>query len=162
MAAAMLLRHLGLATAVTVGGVAGCKGDAAPAGPAPSPPSALSASPDRIPPGVTAVQNEMRLLHEAMRDAVTAIGTDNLPLIGDGLRRVHRARELTEAAIDAKEYILPKNADKLDAFKEKDAAFHGELEKLVTASKSNDAKATSLQLGVVLSKCSDCHAQFRP
>ena len=162
MAAAMLLRHLGLVAAVTVGGISGCKGDSAPARPTTSPPSALSASPDRVPPGVTAVQNEMRLLHEAMRDAVTAIGTDHLALIGDGLRRVARARELTEAAIDAREYILPKNPAKLDAFKEKDAAFHGELEKLMTASESNDPNVTSLQLGVVLSKCSDCHAQFRP
>jgi hypothetical protein len=158
----MILRDLCLAAAVTVAGAAGCKGDPAPAKPATSPPPALSASPDRIPPGVTAVQNEMRLLHEAMRDAVTAIGTDNLGLIGDGLHRVHRARELTEAAIEAKAYTLPKNAAKLDAFKEKDDAFHGELEKLVAASKSNDTKATSVQLGVVLSKCSDCHAQFRP
>ena len=162
MAAASLLRHLGLVVMVAVGGVAGCKSGSATAGRTASSPSDLSASPDRIPPGVTAVQNEMRLLEEAMRAAVTAIGNEHLTLVDEGLRRVARARELTEAAIDAKGYVLPRNAEQLDAFKQKDAAFHGELEKLATASKANDAKATGLQLGVVLSKCADCHVQFRP
>lgn len=55
------------------------------------------------------------------------------------MRRVDRARELTEKAVEEKRYVLPKNPDKLDVFKAKDDAFHGELEKLVAASKSNDA-----------------------
>lgn len=157
----MMLRNLGRAAALTIAAVAGCKGEPAPTGPAASSPAALTASPDRIPAGVTAVQNEMRLLHEAMRDAVTAIADDDLARIGESLHRVHRARELTDKALHSKEYKLPKNAENVAAFIAKDEAFHDELEKLFAAAKSKDTNATSVQLGVVLSRCSDCHTQFR-
>jgi len=154
-------RTVVLVASLTAAAIAGCKDEPA-ATTTPAAASAPTASPDHLPKGVNAVQNEMRLLHEAMRDAVTAIANGNLPSIAESLHRVHRARELTEKAVEEKEYTLPKNPDKLEDFKAKDEAFHGELEKLVAASTSNDAKATSEQLGVVLSKCTDCHAQFRP
>ena len=144
-----------------VAAVAGCKGEP-PSTTTPAAASAVTASPDHVPPGVNAVQNEMRLLLEAMRDSVTAIADGHLQTIAQSMHRVHRARELTEKAVEDKQYTLPKNADKLEEFKEKDEAFHAELEKLVAASTANDAKATSEEIGVVLSKCSDCHTSFRP
>jgi cytochrome c556 len=55
----------------------------------------------------------------------------------------------------------PKNAENVALFIEKDVASHAELEKLFAAAKWKDTKATSLQLGVVLSRCSDCHDPFR-
>jgi len=56
-----------------------------------------AASPDKLPPGVNAVQNEMRLLHEAMRDTVSAIALGKLSTIPERLHAVHRARELRRA-----------------------------------------------------------------
>ncbi len=143
--------------AVLAVAVAGCKGEPA----ATKPAEALTASPDHVPPGTNAVQNEMRLLHEAMRDSVTAIADGHPSTIAESLQRVHGARELTEKAVEEGHYTLPKNAGKLEEFKAKDEAFHAELEKLAAASKANDAKAASEELGVVLSKCADCHTQFR-
>lgn len=126
-----------------------------------SAPAIGSASPDHVPPGVNAVQNEMRLLVEAMRTSVTAIGFGTLDAIPESLHTVHRARELTEKAVESGEYKLPKNADKLATFKELDEQFHGELEKLVTAATAKDAAKAGAQLGVMMSKCSGCHEQFR-
>lgn len=152
------LRDLALFAALAGAALTACKGEPTATT---TPPAPATASPDRVPSGITAVQNEMRLLHEALRDAVSAIANGNLATIAESLHRVDRARELTEKAVEAKQYVLPKDPDQLEAFEAKDKAFHGELEKLLEASKSNDAKATSEQLGVVLSKCGDCHTQFR-
>ncbi|HEX7601315.1 MAG TPA: cytochrome c [Polyangiaceae bacterium] len=152
------LRDLALFAALAAAALTACKGEPTTTT---TPPAPATASPDRVPPGITAVQNEMRLLHEALRDAVTAMADGNLAAIAESLHRVDRARELTEQALEEKRYTLPKNPDKLEAFKEKDEAFHAELAKLAAASSGNDAKATGEQLGVVLSKCSDCHTQFR-
>jgi cytochrome c556 len=108
-----------------------------------------------------AVQNEMRLLLEALRNTVTAIAMSTLETIPGSLQSVDHARELTEKAVESGEYKLPKNGDKLAEFKELDEAFHGELAKLVAASQSKNAQATATQLGVVLSKCDGCHTQYR-
>lgn len=121
----------------------------------------LLASPDHLPPGVNAVQNEMRLLHEAMRDTVSAIAFGTLSTIPDRLHAVHRARELTEHAVETGTYKLPRNGDQLEAFKALDESFHAELEKLVAGASANDPISTSTALGVVMSRCEGCHAQFR-
>jgi hypothetical protein len=147
-----------LATGISVE----CRKETEPSSATSSPSASASASPDRVPAGITAVQNEMRLLHEAMRSCVTAVAYGTLDSIPESLHTVHRARELTEQALDSGEYKLPKNADKLATFKELDEQFHGELEKLGTIAKSKDGAATGRQLGAVLSTCSGCHAQFRP
>ena len=47
-------------------------------------------------PAANPVQNEMRLLTEAMRDTVSAIGLGDLSTIPHRLHEVHGARELTE------------------------------------------------------------------
>jgi cytochrome c556 len=124
-------------------------------------PAAVTASPERVPPGVTAVQNEMRLLLEAMRNTVTAIAMGTMETIPGSLESVHHARELTEKAVETGGYKLPKNGDKLAEFKELDEVFHSELEKLVAAAQSKNAQATATQLGVLLSKCDGCHTQYR-
>lgn len=111
--------------------------------------------------GGNAVQNEMRLLHTAMRDAVTAIAMDDLASIPPSLHRVHMARDLTDKAVASGSYKPPKNPDRVKEFRELDEAFHAELVKLLGAARANDSKATAAQLGVVLGKCSGCHADFR-
>ena len=123
--------------------------------------TALSASPEHLPPGVNAVQNEMRLLHEAMRDTVSAIANGTLSTIPDRLHAVHRARELTEHAVETGTYKLPRNGDQLEAFKALDESFHAELEKLFAGASANDPISTSTALGAVMSRCEGCHAQFR-
>lgn len=113
-------------------------------------------------PAGNAVQREMRLLTEGLRDAVADIGYGRLGDIPAALHRVDRAKEETEHALESGQYKLRKNADDLKGFEELDEAFHGELEKLAEKAAANDAVATSTQLGVVLSKCDGCHSRFRP
>jgi hypothetical protein len=149
--------------------VAGCKRDCPPT-PAPTPPptthvpasaTPLAASSDEVPSGVNPVQNEMRLLHETMRDTVSAIALGTLSTIPERLHAVHHARELTEQAVESGSYVLPKNADRLEAFKALDESFHAELEKLLAAATANDPVATSTALGAVMGRCESCHTQFR-
>jgi len=103
----------------------------------------------------------MRLLHEAMRDTVSAIALGRLSTIPERLHAVHRARELTEQAVESGTYVLPKNANQLEAFKLLDDSFHTELEKLEAAATANDPVATGTALGAVMGRCEGCHAQFR-
>lgn len=117
-------------------------------------------APDELPPG-NAVQNEMRLLHAAMRDTVSAIALGELSTIPERLHAVHHARELTEHALESGAYVLPKHADQRDAFEALDHAFHDQLEQLLAAAKANDPAATSAALGAVMARCDGCHAQFR-
>ncbi|MEO8798449.1 MAG: cytochrome c [Polyangiaceae bacterium] len=149
-----------LALAVTA---AGCKGahDTPSTNPTPSPHEEATAVVDAAP-AANAVQSEMLLLTEAMRDSVTAIGYGHLGEIPAAVERVHHAKEATEQALESGNYKLRKNGADMKGFQELDEAFHGELEKLVEKAKTNDAVATSTQLGVVLSKCDGCHSRFRP
>ena len=153
-----LVLIIGFATALS----SACRKETEPSSATSSPSASATAAPDRVPAGITAVQNEMRLLHEAMRNCVTAVAYGTLDSIPESLHTVHRARELTEKALESGEYKLPKNPQKLATFKELDEQFHGELEKLVAIATSKDGAATGSQVGVVLSKCSGCHAQFKP
>ncbi len=149
-----------LALAVTA---AGCKGahDTPSTNATPTPAHEEHTVVDAAP-AANAVQSEMLLLTEAMRDSVTAIGYGRLGDIPEAVERVHHAKEATEQALESGNYKLRKNGDDLKGFTELDEAFHGELEKLVEKAKANDAVATSTQLGVVLSKCDGCHSRFRP
>jgi hypothetical protein len=124
--------------------------------------ASASVGADAAPPGTNAVQAEMRLLHEAMRDSVTAIAFGRPAEIPERLHPVHAARERTEAALESGAYRLPKNADRLDAFRALDESFHDQLEKLVATAGSNDVEATASQLGVLIGTCNGCHVQFRP
>ncbi len=159
------LLRLGLArVAVAAALVAGCKQDNPTPTPTPTAAPATTsppASPDHLPPGVNAVQNEMRLLHEAMRDTVSAIALGSLATIAERLHDVDRARELTERAVESGTYRLSRNADQLEGFKALDETFHAELEKLAASASANDSVATSTALGTVMGRCEGCHAQFR-
>lgn len=124
--------------------------------------SSPSASPTALPDGVSPVQNEMRLLHEAMQGSVTAVANDDLGAIPHALHRVHQARGMTEAAIEDGSYRPPRNGEDVEGFVRMDEAFHHELEQLVRAARSGDSAATGQQIGVVLSRCSGCHERFRP
>ena len=153
-----LLLIIALATTVS----SACRRETEPSSATSSPTVSATASPDVVPAGITAVQNEMRLLHEAMRSCVTALAYGTLDAIPEGLHTVHRARELTENALESGSYKLPKNPEKLATFKNLDEQFHVELEKLAAVATSKDGAATGRQVGVVLSQCSGCHAQFKP
>ena len=79
------------------------------------------------------------------------------------------ARGLKKAVRNGADLLCSHRADRgrlgdreVAMFKELDEQFHGELEKLVAIAISKDGAATGSQVGVVLSKCSDCHAQFKP
>jgi hypothetical protein len=128
----------------------------------PSPPATPPASNDAISPRPNAVQSEMRLLLEALRDSVTAIANGTVESIPERLEAVDSARRSTERAVESGAYQLPKNAGNIAAFEQLDDRFHAELEALATKARSKDAVSTAAQLGVVLSQCGGCHAQFRP
>lgn len=113
------------------------------------------------PPGVGPVAHEMRLLNDALRDTVTAIGLGDVRSIPARLHAVHAAKEETEKAIESGAWKPKKNADGLAKFKELDGAFHEELESLVSAASKNDVPATAAALGSALAKCNGCHAAYR-
>lgn len=146
--------------------VASCHGDTAGHDHGSSAPPAgahaTEASPDHLPAGVNAVQNEMRLLDAAMRDTVTRIAYGELRSIPASVHRVHQARALTEAAIEHGEYRPRKNAERMAQFRELDEAFHGDLEGLVEAASANDPDRTAARFGSVMARCNGCHATFRP
>lgn len=110
---------------------------------------------------VNPVQSEMRILHEATRDWVTAVANNTLSIIPASIGKVHGARLMTEKAVEAGTYRPPKNGDALADFVKQDEAFHAELVKLLRASKANDLPGTTKQLGVVLDGCTSCHLRFR-
>ncbi|HEY5947851.1 MAG TPA: cytochrome c [Kofleriaceae bacterium] len=175
------MKSLALSSLLVVAVLAGCKRDCPTCPPAqaqaaqptpdhattdhatppPATTAALPASPDHLPPNVNAVQNEMRLLHEAMRETVSALALGTLTTVPERLHVVHRARALTEHALETGSYTLPKNPSQLPAFKALDESFHGELEKLVEAASANDPVKTATALGNVMGRCEGCHTQFR-
>jgi cytochrome c556 len=108
-----------------------------------------------------AVQHEMRLLLQALQATVAAIADNDLARIPSLITGIHGAREATEQAIESGSYRPPKNADKLEAFKAMDAAFHDVLVDLVKASQADDLEATTTAFGRVLAGCQGCHATFR-
>lgn len=110
---------------------------------------------------VNPVQNEMRILHDATRDWVTAVANNTLSIIPASIFKVHGARQMTEQAVEAGKYRPPKNGAALADFVKQDEAFHAELVKLLRAAKANDLPATTKQLGVVLEGCTSCHLRFR-
>ncbi|MCC6215847.1 MAG: cytochrome c [Polyangiaceae bacterium] len=122
-----------------------------------APPPAASASG----PPANAVQAEMRLLADALAGAVHAVGRGDVRGVEHDLHRVHGAKEATEAALKDGKYKPPKNADKLDRFRELDRSFHDELEKLVAASRANDVPGVAAATGRALGACQGCHSEFR-
>ena len=103
----------------------------------------------------------MRLLLQALQGTVAAVADNDLARIPSLITGIHEAREATDAAIESGSYRPPKNADKLEAFKAMDAAFHELLVDLVKASQAADLEATTTAFGRVLAGCQGCHATFR-
>lgn len=137
----------------------GCKPEqrAAPHAEPPQPAQAAVA----VPTSSNPVQNEMRILHEAARDWVTAVANNTLEIIPASIGKVHEARMLTEKAVEAGAYKPPKNGDAVADFAKQDDAFHAELVKLIQAAKAKDLPAATNQLGDVLQGCTSCHLRFR-
>lgn len=111
--------------------------------------------------GVNPVQHEMRLLHEAMRDTVTAIADGDVTKVPHALHKVHGAKDATAAAIKAGSYKPPKNGDALAKFQSLDQSFHHELEAMVEAATKGDVANTAVALGRAMSSCNGCHTEFR-
>lgn len=107
------------------------------------------------------VQHEMQLLTGALERAVRAIGLGDVRGIAHDLHQVHTAKEATDAAIREGKYRPPKNPERVDRFRELDAAFHGHLEGLVKASNANDVSAAAAALASTMQGCQGCHAEFR-
>lgn len=112
-------------------------------------------------PGVNAVQNEMRLLTEAMDVIVRAVANNDLKTIPPAIQKVHQARQLTEKALESGTYKLAKGSDRLEAFIKEDEAFHDELVVLMKAVKGNNLQQASRQVGVLMNSCTNCHTKFR-
>lgn len=118
-------------------------------------------APPSTSPAASPVQNEMRLLVEALQAGVLGVGTGDVRPVAHALHRVHAAKEATEAAIRDGRYHPPKNADHIERFHALDEAFHRDLEGLVEASSRNDVDATARALGTVMQGCQGCHSEFR-
>lgn len=108
-----------------------------------------------------AVQKEMQALHRLIVTALGAIESGDTTTIPSAIHQVHEAKGETEKAIASGAW-KPARADATVAdFVKTDEAFHGELVKLLQASKKNDVVATTKQLGAVLDGCTSCHVRFR-
>jgi Cytochrome C' len=117
------------------------------------------ASATALPDGVSAVQNEMRLLNHAFHKSMTAAALGDVSVIPPLFHEVHKARGMTDQAIAAGTWKPAKG--ELADFKTMDAAFHGELEKLVHAAMKNDRGTVVDQLNRLLPSCVACHDTFR-
>jgi hypothetical protein len=124
----------------------------APAGASGAPAPAAPANP---------VQAEMRALHDATRDWVTAIADNDLARIPPGMSSVHAARQVTEQALLSGRYRPPKASDDVAGFTRQDDAFHDELVTLLDAARASDLPRATRQLGVVLEGCTVCHQKYR-
>ena len=113
------------------------------------------------PAGVNPVQHEMQLLHEAMRDTVTAIANGDVKTVPASLHRVHAAKDVTEHAIKSGAWRPPKNAGALERFTQLDGSFHKELEFLVESAAKGDIPTTAIAMGKAMASCNGCHAEFR-
>ena len=108
-----------------------------------------------------AVQKEMQALHQLVVTALVAIENDALATIPAAIHQVHEAKGETEKAITTGAWKPPRADATVSDFVKTDEAFHGELVKLLQASKKNDLAATTRQLGAVLEGCTSCHTRFR-
>src|SRR5262249_6516555 len=99
--------------------------------PASAPLVAHTTLPDQGPPAPdasalpNAVQQEMRVLHEAARDWITAIANTQPGAIPLSISRIHAARQNTDRAVESGAYKPPRGD--VEAFKRQDAAFHDSL-----------------------------------
>jgi hypothetical protein len=112
-------------------------------------------------PAPNAVQKEMQALHLLIVTTLVAIENDTLSTIPTAIHQVHEAKGETEKAITSGAWKPPRADATVADFVKADEAFHGELVKLLQASKKNDVTATTRQLGVVLEGCTSCHTRFR-
>ncbi len=123
--------------------------------------SAAPASTSSAASGANPVQQEMILLHGAMRTALDGIASGDVREVPHALHRVHEAKGATKAALEGGGYRPPKNGDKVARFRELDEAFHGHLERMVEAGARNDVEATGAAFGAAVAACQGCHAEFR-
>jgi cytochrome c556 len=107
------------------------------------------------------VQREMILLHEAMRDSVTAIAMGDVRSLPKKLHAVHTASGDTKDAAKGGAYKPPKNPGKMDEFLRLDEAFHKEMISMVKAARKNDVEQTARLHGALMTRCHGCHATFR-
>lgn len=113
------------------------------------------------PPAPNAVQKEMQALHGLVVTTLVAIEGGDTTTIPAAIHQVHEAKGETEKAITAGAWKPPRADATVADFVKTDEAFHGELVKLLQASKKNDVTATTKQLGAVLDGCTSCHVRFR-
>lgn len=122
-------------------------------------PMEAGASPTAVPSGANAVQNEMRLLNHAVHLSMTGAALGDVSIVPGLFHQVHQARALTDQALAAGTW-KPAKGD-LEAFKQKDAAFHAELERVVAAAAQNDRTSVVDGLNRLLPSCVACHDAHR-
>jgi hypothetical protein len=112
-------------------------------------------------PGSNPVQVEMRLLEGALATAPSLFASGDLRPLEHALHGVHGARENTDDALESGSYRLPRNADQVARFRQLDAAFHADLERLAEHAAKSELEPAASAYGRVLSACNGCHAEFR-
>ncbi len=108
-----------------------------------------------------AVQKEMQALHGLIVTSLVAIENGDTSTIPTAIHQVHEAKDATEKLIKSGGWKPPRADATVADFVKADEAFHGELVKLLQASKKKDVTGTTKQLGVVLEGCTSCHVRFR-
>lgn len=108
------------------------------------------------------VQQEMRLLDEAIRTSITAIANNTPQVAVERIHAVHAARTETEAFLHSGQYAPLASHDTLEAFAAADRAFHVQLEEYAEALSASDLRRAAGALGPMLQSCVACHERFRP
>lgn len=107
------------------------------------------------------VQREMQLLVAALATGPASFAAGDLVPLHHQLHSVHAAREKTDEALEHGAYRLPKNADKLERFRQLDEQFHAVLEQLAEHAAKNELGPAAAAYGQVLGACNGCHSEFR-
>lgn len=151
--------HRALLSAVVA--LAGCE-SAAPPPPAAETDSAATAPVAAQAEALNPVQQEMRLLDEAIRTSITAIANNTPQVAVERIHVVHAARTQTEAFLHSGQYAPLASRDTLEAFAAADNAFHVQLEGYAEALTAGDLQRAAGALGPMLQSCVACHERFRP
>lgn len=107
------------------------------------------------------LKEEMRLLDVAFKNLIDSILTNDPKGIEGPFHEVHHAKLKTEKALESGGITLPRNHDKMKAFKEMDGRFHETLEGILKAAVAKDMEEVRKKTHEALDGCVQCHTMFR-
>lgn len=108
-----------------------------------------------------AIKDEMKALQAAYDQLGRAAVLGDPAGVADAFHAVHVQKEATEAALASGAARPPRNAERLDAFRARDEAFHDQIEAVVGAAQAGDVLSLRRLHGELRDGCVSCHEEFR-